>query len=49
MEEKYKDIILKYELEMGFYFSYSYDLTNPLSKNMLRNSIPLISKHKDYD
>ena len=33
-EKKYKKIFLDFDLQLGFYFSLSYDLTNSLSVNL---------------
>lgn len=34
---RYIEILKNFDLSDGFYFSISYDLTNPLSTNILRN------------
>ena len=37
LEEKYMKCLSKFDLSLEFYFSCSYDLTNPLSKNITKN------------
>lgn len=46
LEEKYMKILKEFDLSLGFYFSNSYDLTNPLSKNITKNLKNSDSKHK---
>ncbi|KRX00400.1 hypothetical protein PPERSA_03621 [Pseudocohnilembus persalinus] len=38
-EKKYLKILKQYDLEFGFYFSYTYDLTNAMNKNLSQNAV----------
>jgi len=46
LEEKYMKCLLKFDLSLEFYFSCSYDLTNPLSKNITKNLRNLENKFR---
>jgi hypothetical protein len=46
-EEEYLSRFKDYKLE-NCYFSYTYDLTNSLSKNMTRNAVQLFESDQQY-
>lgn len=49
-EEKYRNLLFQMNLQLGFYFSYTYDLTNTLQNNMVQNLHDLTKAKKlgDY-
>ncbi|EAR84569.2 SacI-like domain protein (macronuclear) [Tetrahymena thermophila SB210] len=47
-EQQFRKQLNEYDMTQGFYSSYSYDLTNTLNRNMMRNALEIIDSQNKY-